>query len=172
MTVAVDTKYDLQSKIEEIVGEYGAKSTALIMILQDVQRQYRYLPEEALRAVAKTMKLPLAQIYGVATFYRSFTLKPTGRNHICVCTGTACHVRQAVVIVDKLERDLGITAGETTADGEVSLETVNCLGACALGPLVTANGIYYGNMTVTKVDRMLSEVLHKKHDSVTTEEAA
>jgi len=172
MTVAVDTKYDLQSKIEEIVGEYGAKSTALIMILQDVQRQYRYLPEEALRAVAKTMKLPLAQIYGVATFYRSFTLKPTGRNHICVCTGTACHVRQAVVIVDKLERDLGITAGETTADGEVSLETVNCLGACALGPLVTANGIYYGNMTVTKVERMLSEVLHKKHDSDTTEEAA
>ncbi|MCX6832863.1 MAG: NAD(P)H-dependent oxidoreductase subunit E [candidate division Zixibacteria bacterium] len=172
MTVAVDTKYDLQSKIEEIVGEYGAKSTALIMILQDVQKHYRYLPEEALRAVAKTMKLPLAQIYGVATFYRAFTLKPKGRNHICVCTGTACHVRQAVVIVDKLERDLGITPGETTADGEVSLETVNCLGACALGPLVTANGIYYGNMTVTKVERMLSEVLHKKHDSDTTEEAA
>jgi NADH:ubiquinone oxidoreductase subunit E len=172
MTVAVDTKYDLQSKIEEIVAEYGAKSTALIMILQDVQKHYRYLPEEALRAVAKTMKLPLAQIYGVATFYRSFTLKPTGRNHICVCTGTACHVRQAVVIVDKLERDLGITAGETTADGEVSLETVNCLGACALGPLATANGIYYGNMTVAKVDKMLSEVLHKKRDSETTEVAA
>jgi len=172
MTVAVDQQYDLQSKIDEIVGEYGAKPTALIMILQDVQKHYRYLPEEALRAVAKTMKLPLAQIYGVATFYRTFTLKPTGKNHICVCTGTACHVRQAVVIVDKLERDLGITAGETTADGEVSLETVNCLGACALGPLVTANGIYYGNMTVTKVDKMLSEVLHKKHDSDSTEEAA
>jgi NADH:ubiquinone oxidoreductase subunit E len=172
MTVAVDTKYDLQGKIEEIVAEYGAKSTALIMILQDVQKHYRYLPEEALRAVAKTMKLPLAQIYGVATFYRSFTLKPKGRNHICVCTGTACHVRQAVVIVDKLERDLGIKAGETTADGEVSMETVNCLGACALGPLVTANGIYYGNMTVTKVDKMLSEVLHKTHDSEKTEEAA
>ena len=172
MTVATEPKYDLRSSIDEIVGEYGAKPTALIMILQDVQKHYRYLPEDALRAVAKSMKLPLAQIYGVATFYRAFTLKPTGRNHICVCTGTACHVRQAVVIVDKLERDLGITAGETTADGEVSLETVNCLGACALGPLVTANGIYYGNMTVTKVDRMLSEVLHKKHDSVTTEEAA
>jgi NADH:ubiquinone oxidoreductase subunit E len=172
MTVAVDTKYDLQSKIEEIVAEYGAKSTALIMILQDVQKHYRYLPEDALRAVAKTMKLPLAQIYGVATFYRAFTLKPTGKNHICVCTGTACHVRQAVVIVDKLERDLGISAGETTADGEVSLETVNCLGACALGPLVTANGIYYGNMTVNKVDKMLSDVLHKKSVSETTEEAA
>jgi NADH:ubiquinone oxidoreductase subunit E len=172
MTVAAEPKYDLQSKIEEIVGEYGAKPTALIMILQDVQKHYRYLPEEALRAVAKSMKLPLAQIYGVATFYRTFTLKPTGKNHICVCTGTACHVRQAVVIVDKLERDLGISAGETTANGEVSLETVNCLGACALGPLVTANGVYYGNMTVNKVDKMLSEVLHKKRVSETTEEAA
>jgi NADH-quinone oxidoreductase subunit E len=172
MTVATEPKYDLQSKIEEIVGEYGAKPTALIMILQDVQKHYRYLPEDALRAVAKSMKLPLAQIYGVATFYRAFTLKPTGKNHICVCTGTACHVRQAVVIVDKLERDLGISAGETTANGEVSLETVNCLGACALGPLVTANGVYYGNMTVNKVDKMLSEVLHKKRVSETTEEAA
>jgi NADH:ubiquinone oxidoreductase subunit E len=172
MTVATEPKYDLQSKIEEIVGEYGAKPTALIMILQDVQKHYRYLPEDALRAVAKSMKLPLAQIYGVATFYRAFTLKPIGKNHICVCTGTACHVRQAVVIVDKLERDLGISAGETTANGEVSLETVNCLGACALGPLVTANGVYYGNMTVNKVDKMLSEVLHKKRVSETTEEAA
>jgi NADH-quinone oxidoreductase subunit E len=172
MTVATEPKYDLQSKIEEIVGEYGAKPTALIMILQDVQKHYRYLPEEALRAVAKSMKLPLAQIYGVATFYRAFTLKPTGKNHICVCTGTACHVRQAVVIVDKLERDLGICAGDTTENGEVSLETVNCLGACALGPLVTANGVYYGNMTVNKVDKMLSEVLHKKPASGSTEEAA
>jgi NADH:ubiquinone oxidoreductase subunit E len=172
MTVAVDKQYDLQSSIDEIVSEYGAKPTALIMILQDIQKHYRYLPEEALRAVAKSMKLPLAQIYGVATFYRAFTLKPTGKNHICVCTGTACHVRQAVVIVDKLERDLGITAGETTANGEVSLETVNCLGACALGPLVTANGVYYGNMTVNRVEKMLSDVLHKKPASGSTEEAA
>lgn len=172
MTAAVDQQYDLKSKIEEIVKEYGAKPTALIMILQDIQKHYRYLPEEALREVAKAMKLPLAQIYGVATFYRAFTLKPTGKNHICVCTGTACHVRQAVVIVDKLERDLGISAGETTEDGNVSLETVNCLGACALGPLVTANGIYYGNMTVNKVEKMLSEVLHKKSPSGSAEEVA
>jgi NADH:ubiquinone oxidoreductase subunit E len=172
MTVATNMPYDLQSKIEEIVGEYGAKPTALIMILQDIQKNYRYLPEEALRVVAKSMKLPLAQIYGVATFYRAFTLKPTGKNHICVCTGTACHVRQAVVIVDKLERDLGLRSGETSADGEISLETVNCLGACALGPLVTANGVYYGNMTVTKVDKMIAEVIHKKRVTESTEEAA
>ena len=172
MTVATEPRYDLQSKIDEIVTEYGAKSTALIMILQDIQKHYRYLPEDALRAVSKSMKLPLAQIYGVATFYRTFTLKPKGKNHICVCTGTACHVRQANVIVDKLERDLGIKTGETTANGEVSLETVNCLGACALGPLVTANDVYYGNMNVTKVDKMLNELLRRKAPSKEAGEAA
>ena len=104
------------------------------------------------------MKLPIAQIYGVATFYKSFSLEPKGRNHICVCTGTACHVRQASIIVGKLERDLKIKAGETTEDKEYSLETVNCLGACALGPLVTANGEYFGNMTVDKTDKMLKKL--------------
>lgn len=161
MTIAVIDKqedYDVQDAIDKIVSEYGAKPSALIMILQDIQKHYRYLPEPALRAVSKTMKLPLAQIYGVATFYRTFSLKPKGKNHICVCTGTACHVRQATVIVDKLERDLKIKPGETTPDGQISLETVNCLGACALGPLVTANEVYYGNMTVSKTETMLNDV--------------
>ncbi len=150
--------YDVQDAIDKIVEEYGAKPSALIMILQDIQKHYRYLPESAMQAVSKSMKLPMAQIYGVATFYRTFSLKPKGKNHICVCTGTACHVRQATVIVDKLERDLKIRPGETTDDGEISLETVNCLGACALGPLVTANEVYYGNMTVAKTEQMLSDV--------------
>lgn len=150
--------YDVQDAIDKIVEEYGAKPSALIMILQDIQKNYRYLPESAMQAVSKSMKLPMAQIYGVATFYRTFSLKPKGKNHICVCTGTACHVRQATVIVDKLERDLKIRPGETTDDGEISLETVNCLGACALGPLVTANEVYYGNMTVAKTEQMLSDV--------------
>lgn len=158
MTAPPKDDYDVQEAIEKIVGEYGAKPSALIMILQDIQKHYRYLPEPALRAVSKRMQLPLAQIYGVATFYRTFSLKPKGKNHICVCTGTACHVRQATVIVDKLERDLKIKAGETTCDGEISLETVNCLGACALGPLVTANEVYFGNMTVAKTETMLVDV--------------
>jgi NADH-quinone oxidoreductase subunit E len=127
-----------------------------------VQKHYRYLPREAMEMVAKKMRLPLAQIYGVATFYRSFSLEPKGRNHICVCTGTACHVRQSRVILEQLERDLKIKAGETSADHEFSLERVNCLGACALGPLVTANEIYYGNMTVAKIERMLQEIKNKK----------
>ena len=160
MTVAVapQAKYDLDRAITNIVDRYGAKSTALIMVLQDVQKHYRYLPIDALNLVARKMNLPIAQIYGVATFYKAFSLKPKGRNHICVCTGTACHVRQATVLVDKLERDLKIKPGETSPNGEISLETVNCLGACALGPLVTANGIYYGNMTVSKIDKMLEEL--------------
>lgn len=150
--------YDVEQIISEIVNQYGAKPSALIMILQDVQKHFRYLPQDVLEVVSKKMRLPIAQIYGVATFYRAFSLKPRGRHHVCVCTGTACHVRQAPVIVDKLVRDLGIQAGETTSDGEVSLETVNCLGACALGPLVTSNETFWGNMTVAKVDKMLSEI--------------
>lgn len=170
MSVPVETSFDLEQSITAIVKEYGAKPSALIMILQDIQKHYRYLPKDAMEMVAKKMRLPLAQIYGVATFYRSFSLEPKGKNHICVCTGTACHVRQANVIVDKLERDLGIKSGETTADQQFSLESVNCLGACALGPLVTANDVYWGNMTVSKVDKMLAEVRGKK--APRSEEAA
>ena len=150
--------WSVEATIDEIVAKYGSKPSALIMILQDIQKHFRYLPQDALELVAQKTHLPTAQIYGVATFYKSFSLTPKGKNHICVCTGTACHVRQARVIVDKLERGLRIKPGETTADGEYSFETVNCLGACALGPLVTANDEYFGNMTVSKVDKMLEKL--------------
>ena len=170
MTTLVENNYDLAEAIDNIVNKYEAKPTALIMILQDVQKHYRYLPLDALRLVAKKMDLPLAQIFGVATFYRSFSLKPKGKNHICVCTGTACHVRQASVIVDRLGTSLGIKIGQTSLDNEFSLETVNCLGACALGPLVTANEAYHGNMTVTKVDRMVDALKGRESDVETDEE--
>jgi len=170
MNTCPDKDYHLEERITEIIKSYGAKPSALIMILQDVQKHYRYLPLDALRLVAKKMDLPLAQIFGVATFYRSFSLKPKGKNHICVCTGTACHVRQASVIVDRLETSLGIKIGQTSLDNEFSLETVNCLGACALGPLVTANEAYHGNMTVTKVDRMVDALKGRESDVETDEE--
>jgi len=173
MSLTIDSVTAPEEIIGHIVKGYQRKPNALIMILQDVQAHYRYLPVVALDLVAAEMGLPRAQIYGVATFYRSFRLKPKGKNHICVCTGTACHVRQADVIVDKLQRDLAINPGETTPDMEYSLETVNCLGACALGPLVTANGVYYGNMTVAKVDKMLGRLGGKEtSDDSATEEAA
>jgi NADH-quinone oxidoreductase subunit E len=158
MSTPVKEQYSLEQSIHDIVDRYQAKPTALIMVLQDIQKHYRYLPVDALRLVAKKMDLPIAQIFGVATFFRAFSLKPKGKHHICVCTGTACHVRQANVIVDKFERDLKIKAGGTTPDQEFSLETVNCMGACALGPLITADDEYFGNMTVSKADGILRKL--------------
>ena len=116
VNVSVNEKDDLERTIHDIVDGYQAKPTALIMALQDVQKRYYYLFREALDLVARKMDLPSAQIYGVATFFRGFRLKPKGKHHICICTGTACHVRQAAIIVDKFERDLGIKPGETTSD--------------------------------------------------------
>ncbi len=170
MSVVLNNNYDLEQAIHNIVDHYQAKPTALIMVLQDIQKHYRYLPKDALKLVAQKMGLPIAQIYGVATFYRTFSLKPKGKNHICVCTGTACHVRQANVIVNRLETTLGIQAGETSKDQNFSLETVNCLGACALGPLVTANDVYYGNMTASKVERMIEKLGGKEAEGDEEEE--
>lgn len=153
-----DADYDVSSVIRTVVDRYQAQPAALIMVLQDIQRHFRYLPEEALEHVALQMRLPLAQVFGVATFYRAFSLEPKGRHHICVCTGTACHVRQARVVIDKLETALAIHPGETTGDMEFSLETVNCLGACALGPLVTVDEEFHGNMTSVKVDKLLESL--------------
>lgn len=158
MSVDMVEQYDVAEAIGPIVDRYEARPTALIMVLQDIQKHFRYLPEEALVQVARQMQLPLAQVFGVATFYKSFSLKPRGRHHICVCTGTACHVRQARVVIDKLQTDLHIHVGETTPDMEFTLETVNCLGACALGPLVTMDEEYHGNMTTPKVAEMLARV--------------
>jgi NADH-quinone oxidoreductase subunit E len=145
-------------RVERIIGAYQAKPTALIMILQEVQQEYRYLPREALEIVGRRMDLALSQIYGVATFYKAFSLEPRGRHHVCVCTGTACHVRNSRSIVEKLERDLGIGRGQTTKDGEFTLETVNCVGACALGPVVLADNKCWGHLTVAGVDKMLEAV--------------
>ena len=172
VNVSVNEKDDLERTIHDIVDGYQAKPTALIMALQDVQKRYHYLFREALDLVARKMDLPSAQIYGVATFFRGFRLKPKGKHHICICTGTACHVRQAAIIVDKFERDLGIKPGETTSDLEFSLETVNCMGACALGPIITVDENYHGNMTVSKADSIMSKLRGKEAESGESEEAA
>ena len=154
---------DLQmlEKVERIIGAYEARPTALIMILQEVQGEYRHLPREALEIIGRRMDLALSQIYGVATFYKAFSLEPQGRHHVCVCTGTACHVRNSRSIVEKLERDLKISRGQTTPDGEFTLETVNCVGACALGPIAVVDSKYWGHLTVSDVDRMLAAVRAK-----------
>lgn len=148
-------------RVDEIVASYQAKPTALIMILQEIQQELHYLPKEALERVSLKMDLAMSQIYGVATFYKAFSLEPRGRHHICVCTGTACHVRNSQSIVEKLERDLKVERGHTTADREYTLETVNCVGACALGPVLVADEKYWGHLTVSDVDKVLAALREK-----------
>ena len=145
--------------VGELCRQHRASGASLVMFLQEVQAQYGYLPAEVLKASSREMGVPLARLYGLATFYRSFSLTPRGRHEISVCTGTACHVRGASTIVGHLERRLKIAAGETTDDGEVTLVGVNCLGACALGPVMVVDGKYHGKMTVDKVDEVLEELL-------------
>jgi len=132
--------------VSEIVDQHGGRG-GLIAILQDIQARYGYLPSEALQAVAEKTGRPLVDIYGVATFYRSFTLQPRGK-HVCsVCLGTACHVRGGLAVAEEFKRELGVLPGETTEDREFTLETVNCLGACALGPIVVVDGHYFSNVS-------------------------
>jgi NADH:ubiquinone oxidoreductase subunit E len=116
----------------------------LIPVLQDIQERYNYLPEELLSEVAEKLGQPLRDVYGVATFYRAFSLTPKGKHIVTVCLGTACHVRGGARIAETLARELGVAPGETTEDMEFTLETVNCLGCCAIGPIVVVDGEYYG----------------------------
>ena len=130
----------------------------LLSILQDVQKECGYLPEEKLIETAETLDMPLIDVYGVATFYKSFSLTPRGRHQIKVCLGTACHVRGAERIVEEIERKLAVRPGETSENGEFSLETVMCLGCCAIGPVVVIDGKYYGQVTTTKVESILRTI--------------
>lgn len=127
----------------------------LLSILQDIQNEKGYLPVECLKEVASKLDMPLIEIYGVATFYKSFSLKPKGRHQIKVCSGTACHVRGSDRIIKETIQKLGIEPGETSENGEYSLETVMCLGCCAIGPVVVKDGKYYGQVTPAKVESIL-----------------
>ena len=143
------------AKVQEIIEKYRNGNSPLMYILQDIQKTFNYLPKEALQQTSAELGIPMSQVYAVASFFRAFSLKPRGK-HICnVCIGTACHVRGAQRIVDKLEQELGVAPGQTTDDMNFTVETVNCLGACALGPILVVDDEYHGNMTTTKVARVL-----------------
>ena len=139
----------------DIVERHSVGRDGLISILQEVQGRFGYLPVDALKAVATRTGRSLVDVYGVATFYRSFSLKPRGRHLCSVCLGTACHVRGGAVISEEFRRELGVEAGETTTDGEFTLETVNCLGTCAIGPVTTIDTKYHGGMKPAKVEKIL-----------------
>jgi NADH-quinone oxidoreductase subunit E len=141
--------------IAGILEEHDNRVDALIMILQDIQNTYRYLPEEAIRLVSERLEIPFSQVFEVATFYRSFSLVPKGEHEIKVCLGTACHLRGAPRILENFERELGVCCGETTKDMSFTLETVNCVGACALAPLVIVDDEYYGNTKAISVKEIL-----------------
>lgn len=154
-TIEIDsTELD---EVKEIINNYSKKRTALIAILQDIQDRFHYLPELALCEVAKELNIPLSEVYSVATFFRAFSLVPRGKHTCTVCMGTACHVRGAPRILDEFERRLGIKAGETTQDRQFSLESVNCLGCCAIGPVVVIDKDYYGQMNTNRVTKLIKQ---------------
>lgn len=142
-------------EVDEIVDRYRAELTGSVGMLQDIQGRYNYLPKEALGRMAERLKVPLSQVYSLATFYKAFTLRSRGKHLICVCTGTACHVRGTPRITDEIQRRLGIKPGETTQDNEFTFEVVNCLGCCAIGPVMVIDGRYYERVTVSRIEPIL-----------------
>jgi NADH-quinone oxidoreductase subunit E len=147
------------SEINEIINQEAMGDGSLIAALEEIQQRYHYLPPEALILASERLVVPLSQAYSVATFYNAFSLKPKGKHCLNVCMGTACHVRGSPQVLDRLESKLGIRAGETTRDYLFTLETVNCLGACALGPIVVTNGEYSGQMTIQKTDTLIKRLM-------------
>ena len=144
-------------QIDNVIQKYEGKKEALIPILQDVQAEYNWLPPEAITEVSKKLNIPLIDVYGVATFFKQFSLKPRGKYIVTVCLGTACHVRGGPRIGDEVGKVLNVQAGETTKDKKFTFETVNCLGCCAIGPIMVVNGEYFGGMTTVKVKQILGK---------------
>lgn len=142
-------------KIEALINSYVSKKEQLISLLQDVQAEFNYLPQDVLIKISQTLEIPLSQVFSVATFFHAFSLKPRGRHTITVCLGTACHVKGGQRLVDKMARDYHLKPGETTEDEKFTLETVNCLGCCALGPVVVVDDKYEGQVTPDKLDKIL-----------------
>ncbi|MEW5947478.1 MAG: NADH-quinone oxidoreductase subunit NuoE [bacterium] len=144
-------------KLGAIIGEFKGRKWALIPMLQRVQDEYGYIPEQAIEPVAEAAGLFPSQVYGVVTFYSQFYTAPRGRNLIRVCRGTACHVRGGRKILQAVERELGIRDGETTTDFKYSLETVACLGTCFLAPVMMMNRLYFGRLVPQKVNAVLKQ---------------
>ncbi len=144
------------AEIDEIVGKYGGDRSALIQVLLEVQRGNRWLPKDALKRVSQKLGVPLTQIYHISTFYKAFSLIPKGRHSVSVCLGTACQVRGAPRLLDKVIETVKIKPGETSTDMQFSLDTVNCLGCCALGPVIVVDGEYYGKPSAKDIEQIIS----------------
>lgn len=143
--------------MQKIMSESNKDQRELIHMLHDTQKKFGYIPAYSISQISRELKISESEIFGVLTFYKAFTLEPRGKYQITVCLGTACHVRGGVQIVEEMERKLNIKVGKTTPNRKFTLETVNCLGCCAIGPVVVVNGKYYSNITIKKVDAILKE---------------
>jgi len=148
--------------VDLIVDKYQEKRTALISILHDVQDRYKYLPDEALKMVASRLRMDINEIYGVATFYKSFSLVPQGKHSITLCLGTACHVRGGPKILRELKGLLHVEPGQTTGDRQFSLNVVNCLGVCAIGPVMMVDRTFYGEMNPLKAKKIIEKMNRNK----------
>ena len=146
----------MKQKLNEVFPHYSGSKEELIPILQETQEKFRYLPEEAMREIARFLRIPESTVYGVCTFYAQFKLTPLGRKIVRICRGTACHVRGGSKILEEVEKQLGIKAGETTEDLEYTLETIACFGSCALAPVMVIDKEVYGRMTTSKVKGVLA----------------
>jgi NADH-quinone oxidoreductase subunit E len=153
------------NRINEIIDRYGADRMASLAVLQDIQRECNYLPREALELTAQRLGISNGEVFRLATFFTAFSLQPKGKYVCKVCMGTACHVLGGPRILETLERELGIKAGETTPDGKFSLEAVRCLGACALGPVVVVNEKPHGHLTPDKAVRLIARLSAEKEQS-------
>jgi len=147
----------MKDKVAGIIRKYGGDSSQMVSMLQDIQTEYNYLPRVALDKLSRKMAIPQSHVYSMATFFRAFSLEERGKHIVSVCLGTACHVRGAGLIMESLERQLAVRRGQTTADRGFTLESVNCMGCCATGPVVKIDEEFFGHMTNDKVEPMLNK---------------
>ena len=156
MCECIDKK--IKEEMQEIMSKYTAEKDNLIQILNQVQEKYGYIPKKAQLEISEYLNIPMAEIYGVITFYSRFTLEPKGKYNISVCLGTACYVKGSQKILDRLKEKLQIEEGKTTADGKFSIDTTRCVGACGIAPVFTVNNEVYGKATVKKLDEVLDNL--------------
>ena len=150
--------------INSILKGRTSQPHQLIEVLQDVQESYGYIPEEAMREISQALGVPLIEVYRVASFYKAFRLKPGGKYSITICNGTACHVRGAGLLMDQAVSTLGVEPGDVTDDGLFSIEQVNCLGACAMGPIAAENGTYLHHLTPAKLRKYINSLREQEKE--------
>ena len=155
----VVTTTDVMETVDKILEEHGTDQSAIIAILQSIQKVYRYLPEEALTYLAERMDISASKIYGIATFYENFSLETKGKHIIKICDGTACHIRKSQPILDALRKELSLHEGKNTTDDLlITVEMVSCLGACSLAPVVNVDGVVYAKMTPAKATELVRKL--------------